>query len=149
MLERCDKLAIQPSKDKGIIRERILSDTYILSLGFSNNDTYNTNTTDEKLESGKKQIFIYNAPSRDNYSNSATVETLVQIDISAPVDHASKADLCAEQIIALMQDYDLGNGSLVSIVSPSPVAIACQSGFYCVGIRLSYYTSKYNEIKTI
>lgn len=142
-------MAIQPSKDKGKIRQRIISDAYILSLGFNNNDTYNTNTTDEKLTTGKMQIFIYHAPSRDNYKNSATVETLVQIDVSVPVSNASKADLCAEQIIALMQDYDLGNGSLVSIVSPSPVAVVCQSGFYCVGVRLSYYTSKYNEVKTV
>lgn len=142
-------MAIQPSEDKGKIRQRIITDAYILSLGFSNGDTYNTNTTDEKLEKDKMQIFIYNAPSRDNYNNSKTLEMLIEVDISVPVNISSKADLCARQVIALMQDYDLGNGSLVSVIAPSPVAVACQSGFYCVGVRLSYYTSKYNEIKTI
>ena len=144
-----DKLAIQPKADKDKIRNRIITDPYILSLGFSSDKTYKTDTTDEKLIKDLQQIFIYNTLSRENYSNSATLETVVQVDISVPLKYDYKADLCAEQIMALMKDYDLDNGSLVDIVAPSPSVVACQSGFYCVGVRLAYCTSKYNKIKTV
>lgn len=142
-------MAITPQQDNAKIRSVILNDAYILSLGFNNLDTYNTNTTDEKLVSGKKQIFIYNSPSRDNYSNSETLEVLVQIDISVPVEKGSIANLCAEQIIALLHNYDIGNGSVLKVVSPSPSAMACQSSFYCVGVRFSYFVSKFNKVKTV
>jgi len=142
-------LAITPQKDNAVIRKVITTDPYILSLGFSSNDTYNTNTTDEKLEANKKQMFIYNSPSRENYSNSETLEVIVQIDISVPIDNSAKANLCAEQIIALLHNYDIGNGSVLKVVSPSPSAMACQSGFFCVGVRFSYFVSKYNKVKTV
>jgi hypothetical protein len=144
-----DKLPIQPSVDKGIVRHRIVTDPYILSLGFSSRYTYNTNTTDDKLEADKKQIFIYSAPSRKNYSNTLTLEMLLHIDISVPEEQGLKADLCAEQVIALLDNYDIGNGSRLSVVAPSPCAVSCQNGFYCVGVRFSYYVTKINEIKTI
>lgn len=142
-------MAIQPSAEKNAIRHCIVTDPYILSLGFSADKTYKTNTTDEKLEKDLFQIFIYNSLSKENYSNSATLEAVIQIDISVPLKYDYKADLCAEQVIALLQNYDIGNGSVLSIVAPSPCAVACQSSFYCVGVRVSHYVTKFNEIKTV
>jgi ribosomal protein L33 len=142
-------LPISPNEDKKAIRKAILADPYILSLGFSGAQTFNTNTTDEKLETDKFQLFIYNAPSRTNKLNSATLEQLIQIDISVPLNYASKADLCAEQIIAIFEEYEWENHSAMNVVAPSPAPIACQSGFYCVGVRFSYYTTTKNVKKTI
>lgn len=141
-------LPISPNEDKKAIRQILLGDPYILSLGFSGAHTYLTNTTDEKLENDKFQLFIYNAPSRTNKLNSATLEQVIQIDISVPLNNASKADLCASQIIAILDGYEWENHSEMNVVAPSPAPLACQSGFYCVGVRFSYYTSTKNVKKT-
>jgi hypothetical protein len=141
-------MPITPQSDKKKLRSVIVNDPYIQSLGFKSDFTYNRNTTDEALKAGQKQIFIYNAPSRKNYANDKSLEMVICVDISVPEEENSKADLCAEQIIALLQDYDMGQGSFLETDTQSPCALACQSGFYCVGIRFSYFVSKYNQVRT-
>lgn len=142
-------MPITPAKDKAEIREVILNDEYILSLGFTDEYTYNTNATDEKLEYNNKQIFIYNAPSRTNNLNTKTLEQLIQIDVSVPVNNASIGDLAIEQIIALFDEYEWKDGrhGEMRVIAPSPTPLACQSGFYTVAARFAYYTTIVNDKK--
>lgn len=140
-------MPITPSEDKLAVINLLKNDGYLKSLGFS--DFYNTNTTDEKLINGKQQIFVYNAQSRDNRYNSSTIEMILQIDISVPLSMASKADRAINQAIALLQGIQFNDNGPMEVIAPSPTSVACQSGFYCVAARLSYYTSKFNKIKTV
>ena len=137
-------MAVLPEQDKRAIRNAIITDSYILSLGFTPDYTYSTNTTDDKLEGTNKQIFIYDAQSRNAY-NEKTIECVYEIDISVPVNLPSIADKCAQQIISILQDLDIGNGTALDVQAPSPAALACANGYYCVGIYVSHQVTKYNE----
>ena len=142
-------IPITPFSDKKEVIDRIITDPYILSLGFTKSKTYNTNTTVEKIAEGNMQIFVYNAPSRTNESNSATLEQVIQIDVSVPIANSTRADLGIEQIIALLDGYEWENHSIMHVIAPSPTPLACQSGFYCVAARFSYFTTIANEIKKV
>lgn len=142
-------IPITPFSDKKKIIDRIITDPYILHLGFTKAKTYSTNTTVEKIAEGNMQIFVYNAPSRTNENNSATLEQIIQVDVSVPIANSTRADLGIEQIIALLNGYEWENHSIMNVIAPSPVPLACQSGFYCVAARFSYFTTNANEIKTV
>lgn len=142
-------MPITPATDKAEIREIILNDEYIQSLGFTPDYTYSTNATDERLESDNKQIFIYNAPSKTNSLNTKTLEQIIQVDISVPVNKPHIADFAIEQIIALLDDYewkDKRHGAM-RVIAPSPTPLACQSGYYTVAARFAYYTTIVNDKK--
>lgn len=141
-------MPITPRADKQAIINSIIKDPYVLWLGFNADEIYNAPTTADKIGRGNMQIFVYNAPSRDNASNSLTLGQILQIDVSAPIDSAGTADLCIEQIIALLDGSTLiGHGPL-TVIAPSPAPLQCQSGFYCVAARFLYYTSKINQVKS-
>lgn len=137
---------IIPYEDKKNIESILKNDEYIKKLGFT--QFYLTNTTADKLTSGSRQIFIYNAPSRDSDLNNLILGQIIQIDVSAPLAEQGKADLCISQVIALLDGYEWSKHSRMEVIAPSPVPLACQSGFYCVAARFLYYTSKITNLKS-
>lgn len=142
-------MPITPYADKRAVIDRIIKDPYILSLGFTAEETYNAPTTAQKIEKGNMQLFVYNAPSRENRGNELTLGQVLQVDVSAPISKAGTADLCIEQIIALLDGCDLPGHGPMTVIAPSPTPLQCQSGFYCVAARFLYYTSKINRTKKI
>ena len=139
-------LAITPLADKKEITRIISEDEFLKSLGFSDEFIYNTNTTDELIQEGNKQIFIYEAPSR-GVRNSVSVQCVIQIDVSAPLSQASIVSKAIEQINALLYDRQLGRHSKMELDTYGN--LTCPHGFYCKGIRFVYFATKYNEMKKI
>lgn len=142
-------MPITPADDKATIRAIIVNDAYLLSLGFSDKYTYNANTTTDKIESNNFQIYIFNSSSRKNPENEATIEPILQIDVSVPINKASKADFAIQQIIALLDGYEWENHSTMHVIAPSPTPLNCQSGLYTMSARFSYFTTKTTPKRTI
>lgn len=148
--ERCViQTALTPLADKNKIQDIILADPYILSLGYNIDNVYQTDTTTADVQKDNYQIFIFNAPSRKNYANEKTMEVIIQIDVVAPESESYVADYCVEQIIALLQDKDIGNGSRLETDAQSLSVPHRVNGFYTISARFSYCVSKYNKIKTV
>jgi hypothetical protein len=141
-------MAVTPFSDRKAVIDIIAADPYILSLGFTRDKIYNTAYTTDKLEDDTKQIFVYNQPSSDG-ETSIYISPTIQIDISVPISSGSKASKAAEQIIALLQDRNIGGHTPLELCAPSPVNLPCQSGYECIGIRFRYNATVYNTIKTV
>lgn len=141
-------MAVTPFEDRKTVIDIIAADPYILSLGFTRSMIYNTAYTNDKLEADSKQIFVYNQQSSDGY-NSIYISPTIQIDISVPLNEASKAVKAAGQIIALLQDKEINSHTPLELVSPSPVNLPCQFGYECIGLRFRYNATKFNTVKTI
>lgn len=141
---------ISPSADKATIRAVIASDEYLLSLGFEPDYIMCTNSTDDSLseQPPKKQIFIYNAPSRSG-NNDTDLEMVMQIEVFVPLYQTDIGDNAIEQIMALLQGLQMKNHSPLKICAPSPVPLACPSSFYCIAARFSYYATTINEVKKV
>lgn len=144
-----ENVPITPYEDKKIIIDHIITDPYILSLGFTKKMTFSTNTVAENITTDNMQIFVFNASSIDNDSNALTLGQIIEVNVITPIDKSERGDLCVEQIIALLEGYEWENHSNMTVIAPSPVPLASPSGFYCVAARFLYFTSKINKIKTI
>ena len=142
-------MPITPQEDKATIRDIILADEYILSLGFDGMHTYSHKSTADKLESDNFQIFIYNVNSRENENNNLTIMPVIQIDVSVPENSSYKADLAIQQIIALLNEYEWETHSRMELIAPSPCEQTCQSGFYTVAARFTYCTTTITPKHTI
>ncbi len=141
-------MAVTPFSDRLAVIEIIAADPYISSLGFKRESIFNTSYTDEKIESDSFQIFVFNASSNDGQT-SIYISPVIEIDISVPQAYSSKAQLAAEQIIALLQDRRLGGHTAMELIAPSPVNLPCQFGFECIGLRFRYNATLFNKPKSI
>lgn len=141
-------MAVTPHSDIMAVTDMIITDPYILSLGFSRSKTYNTMNVDELLEKNQRQIFIYFAQGSDSNS-SISVNMELEIDISVPLAEASKARLAAEQIIAILQDKRINGHMALKLSAPSPCNLSCQYGFEVIGVRFKYPATVYNVRKTV
>lgn len=141
-------MPITPFSDRKEVINIIASDPYIASLGFTRENILNTVYTDDKLEADKFQIFVFNASS-ENGQTSIYISPIIEIDISVPISSASKAQLAAEQIIALLQDKYINGHTAMELIAPSPVNLPCQFGFECIGIRFRYNATLFNQVKTV
>lgn len=141
-------MPITPQADKLSVISIIAADSYIASLGFTRDCILNTMNSDEKLIKGKKQIFVYNAGSIGGKTPLSVMPT-IQIDVSVPVSESSVAGLCAEQIIALLNDKSINNHAAMQLVSPSPANLPCPFGFEVIGIRFQYDATIVNAVKTV
>lgn len=141
-------MAVTPFSDRLAVIDIIAADPYISSLGFKRESVFNTSYTDEKIESDSFQIFVFNASSNDGQTP-IYISPVIEIDISVPQAYSSKAQLAAEQIIALLQDRRLGGHTAMELIAPSPVNLPCQFGFECIGLRFRYNATLFNKPKSI
>ncbi len=141
-------MAVTPFSDRLAVIETIAADPYISSLGFKRESIFNTSYTDEKLERDSFQIFVFNASSNDGQIP-IYISPVIEVDISVPQAFSSRAQLAAEQIIALLQDRQLGNHTAMELIAPSPVNLPCQFGYECIGLRFRYNATLFNSPKTI
>lgn len=141
-------MAVTPFSDRLAVIEIIAADPYISSLGFKRESIFNTSYTDERLERDSFQIFVFNASSNDGQTP-LYISPVIEVDISVPQAFSSKAQLAAEQIIALLQNRQLGGHTAMELIAPSPVNLPCQFGFECIGLRFRYNATLYGNIKQI
>ena len=141
-------MAVTPFSDRLTVIDIIAADPYISSLGFKRESIFNTSYTDERLEKDSFQIFVFNASSNDGQTP-IYISPVIEVDISVPQAYSSRAQLAAEQIIALLQDRQLGGHTAMELIAPSPVNLPCQFGFECIGLRFRYNATLYGNIKQI
>lgn len=141
-------MAVTPFSDRLAVIEIIAADPYISSLGFKRESIFNTSYTDERLGKDSFQIFVFNASSNDGQTP-IYISPVIEVDISVPQAYSSRAQLAAEQIIALLQDRQLGGHTAMELIAPSPVNLSCQFGFECIGLRFRYNATLYGNIKQI
>lgn len=141
-------MAVTPFSDRLAVIDIIAADPYISSLGFKRESIFNTSYTDERLERDSFQIFVFNASSNDGQTP-IYISPVIEVDISVPQAYSSKAQLAAEQIIALLQDRRLGVHTTMELIAPSPVNLPCQFGFECIGLRFRYNATLFNKPKSI
>ena len=141
-------MAVTPFSDRLTVIDIIAADPYISSIGFKRESIFNTSYTDERLEKDSFQIFVFNASSNDGQTP-IYISPVIEVDISVPQAYSSRAQLAAEQIIALLQDRQLGGHTAMELIAPSPVNLPCQFGFECIGLRFRYNATLYGNIKQI
>lgn len=141
-------MAVTPFSDRLAVIEIIAADPYISSLGFKRDSIFNTSYTDERLKKDSFQIFVFNASSNDGQTP-IYISPVIEVDISVPQAYSSRAQLAAEQIIALLQNRQLGGHTAMELIAPSPVNLPCQFGFECIGLRFRYNATLYGNIKQI
>lgn len=141
-------MAVTPFSDRLAVIEIIAADPYISSLGFKRESIFNTSYTDEKLQRDSFQIFVFNASSNDGQTP-IYISPVIEVDISVPQAYSSRAQLAAEQIIALLQDRQLGGHTAMELIAPSPVNLPCQFGFECIGLRFRYNATLFGKPKII
>lgn len=140
--------AILPFSDRLEVINILRKDGYLKSLGFTAEKIYNTAYTTEMIEKNSYQIFVYNASSTAG-NTGIYISPVIQIDISVPQSKSSTAGKAAEQIIALLQGYEIGNHTAMELVAPSPLNLPCPFGFECIGLRFSYNATVFNEVKMV
>lgn len=141
-------MSVTPFSDRKEVINIIASDPYIASLGFTRENILNTAYTDDKLDSDKLQIFVFNASS-ENGQNPIYISPVIEVDISVPISSSSHAQRAAEQIIALLQGREINGHTAMELIAPSPVNLPCQFGFECIGIRFRYNATLFNQAKTV
>lgn len=140
-------MPITTNDDKLKIFQIIANDPYILSLGFEKSNIERTKTTTEKISSEQKQIFIY--PITPEGTLSYIIRRIVyQIDVSAPITDYNVADLCAEQIMALLHNKEITKAHKIILLDPPLVQTSPPSN-YCVGIRFGINETVFNVPKKI
>lgn len=140
-------MPITLNDDKINIFKILSTDPYIESLGFIARDIMRTKNTTEKIDANKHQIFIYNVPA-ERSMNRFISNLVYQIDVSTPLGKYNNADLCVEQIIALLDGKDIGGMHRLRLTG-EPQALSCPPSNYCIGIRFVCSETKFNRIKTI
>ncbi len=141
-------MAITINSDKLRIFEIITSDPYITEqLGFVNKNIFRTRTTTDKISSTAKQLFIYNV-TPENTASAIVTGIVYQIDISTPLAEYNDADLCAEQLVALLGDCDLSEFHHLKLLDP-PLTLTASPSNYCIGIRFVCNSTIYNKPKQL
>lgn len=140
-------MPITLNDDKINIFKIISSDKYITELGFYSRDIMRTKNTTEKIDANKHQIFIYNVSPEKTVGNVMS-KLVYQIDVSTPLGKYNNADLCIEQIIALLNNKHIGSMHRLRLLD-APQALSCPPSNYCVGVRFVCSETKFNKIKTI
>lgn len=138
-------MPITTNDDKLKIFQIISNDEYIQNLGFSKSDIERTRTTTEKINANLSQIFIYPVTPENTMSN-IVQRVIYQIDISTPERLFYNADLCAEQIIALLGDTQLSKRHKIKLLD-SPLIQTSPASNYCIGLRFSVDSTVFNKKK--
>ncbi len=133
------------NNDKISIFKIISEDNYIRNLGFLPKDILRTKNTTEKIDAEKQQIFIYNI-SPEKTASPIISNLVYQIDVSTPLGKYNNADLCVEQLIALLDGAHLGSMHILRLLE-APQALASPASNYCVGLRFVSSETKFNKIK--
>ena len=96
-------------------------------------------STWDDLVTNEKRICIYFRPSR-RARNPCFTEELLQIDCHVP----AKQDYIAQQIISYMTQllYKSRTGNQILDFDGQLGELPTLSGFYCAGIRFTFYSSK-------
>ncbi|MCI8628588.1 MAG: hypothetical protein HFE57_03600 [Firmicutes bacterium] len=133
--------------DKQVIAYTIKSDPYIQSLGFQNQYIYKSMTTPDLIKAGNKQIFIYNAPGVRTVSE---IESglVYQIDVSVPTTENYIADICLEQIQALILNKTIRKRPIRLFDPPRALAPSIEN-FYIIGMKIVLYSTIFNKKRVI
>lgn len=146
-------MAVSVWKDKRAIKAILDTDPYLIDyLGFSPNDIYTVQATDDLLGLAdarnkiRPQIFIFNAQPE------ATVNPLIfgivyEIDVSVSNSDSGTADLAMDQILALLDRREISNSSILQLLDP-PIILSSETSLYQIGCRFVTYVSKINKIQT-
>lgn len=140
-------MPITTNDDKLKIFQIIANDPYIKSLGFEKSNIERTKTTTEKISAEQKQVFIY--PITPEGTQSYIIRRIVyQIDISVPIGDYNLADLCGEQVIALLHEKELTKFHKMVLLDP-PLIQTSPASNYCIGIRFGINETIFNIPKKI
>lgn len=145
-------MAITIATDKIAIQSILSTDPYIKEyLGFSPKEFYRVRATDEILgitdnkSQLKQQIFIYNVTPEDTI-NPLIKGIVYEIDVSVPYAKNGTADLAMEQIMALLDGFEIANVHQLELLDP-PMVLESDTALYQVGVRFIVYVSKITHKK--
>lgn len=139
-------MPVTPYSDRLGVIDIIAADPYINSLGFERENIFNTQYSDDALDGDKLQMFVFAAPSLDG-ENDLYISPVIEVDISAPQSKASSAHKAAEQVIALLQDKEIGGHTALQLCGSGN--LPCQFGYECIGLRFRYNATIVNKVRTV
>lgn len=133
--------------DKQVIAYTIKSDPFIQSLGFKSHNIYKSMTTPDLIKANNKQIFIYNAA---GVRTASEIEAglVYQIDVSVPTTENHIADMCLEQIQALILNKTIRKRPIRLFDPPRALAPSIEN-FYVTGMKIVLYSTIFNKKQII
>lgn len=139
---------ITPSADKTAIKAILDTDPYIQRAGFfaENIKTSKYGSSDLNNSNTNFQIFIYlGTPEKANTPNQKGI--VFNITVMGKRTRQATVDSVMEQIIALLNDADLGRGHFL-IFLDAPVELESDPAIYVVETAFICYETIYNKVKT-
>jgi hypothetical protein len=138
---------ITPYMDKDTIRAILCTDEYIQRAGFDAENIKMTKYGTDVLNtpSNELRIFIYNG-TPENPNNQIQKGVVYNITVVGKRDIATKIDNVCEQIIAILDDVDLGRAHLLQLLDP-PLELDSDPALYVCEIAFICYSTIYNKKK--
>ena len=122
------------------------TDPYMKSLRFMPERIYRWRYSWDLMADDVKQIFIFNM--QPEISEGGLYQRMIyQIDVNVPFADYNDADLCAEQIIALLTNRTIGNNFHRLSLYSAPMVLTSPSNYYSIGTRFVSPESVINKIK--
>jgi hypothetical protein len=139
-------IPLTPYEDKQVFWQRIRDEPKILSLMGWTNATPTEMAKNiilrkpdaDLLTASKKQIAIYNAPSR-KAGSVHFADCVIEVDITVPIGESKSADLAAKEIIKIMKCTKVNNRQV--FVDADLGDYTAPAGFYCHAMRFNFYSS--------
>lgn len=140
-------MAITLVSDLMSIKAILDTDPYLQSLGYNHKNIFTYDISPDELESDTKMIFIYSAPNDSATSNIAT-KISYKVEVIATKDKRGDVLNAVEQVIALLQSKDIGNGHILSI-DGAPNNLQAPKDIFQVMTRFTCQVTIFNQIKTV
>lgn len=139
---------ITPAQDKTAIKAILDTDPYIQGAGFTPDNIKKTKYGTDTLNSNApdNQIFIYNG-TPENPNNRIQKGVVYKIAVAGKRRDQTVVDNVAEQVLALLNDADLGRSHILELLDP-PIELESDPAIYIVEAAFICYETIFNKVKT-